>query len=660
MSTPNEINANSARHNNTRSIGAVTRKLENEARRGRTPSADLLGRFNDLAVARESLEGALSTSVQRVCHSHDTSSPVAWHTNFVRMKDVFLLLRLEQMYPNATKSPFSTQVRQALTTFFTEAEASLPNLPDRINIARDVDKVRATLWGDLPYSRFKVFQEAFSAPQNFTVPLEQLDRGRLNTCSVSACLVDASLVPNKLLSDLGLVVWPSPRVTPAEALAIKSEPRVINGLKGMWESTYRLHRSNPHILVVCEHTAESRARYGDIAEISPEAEGSILYTRERTSGSTRVAREQARKGVFEPRRVSVSVFGTPYSLLRKTIEENVSYNIEAREVETLATRWTSLNRDFNAEWRADTPEASRTLMKTRLVALIEDSMRVLGTATNIQKAKARSALEKILEAANEAPSRPELVMKNITPILARTVGAINTLRVRSGDIAPRAQWNENDRQALRGCISHHEALFDDLHYPLQRIDKELKHVERAIGQSTNEVEKARLVGEFLNHTGLTLRDFEHVTVRPFRAFAQKLVQLRGAITEALMAGDATRTRDALVKAVVIWKLHQMNHACESLRSMLLPGSALSIPELVLTVDRLSNVLRTRSVLRNHEVPEYAGPFNEVLEWTTTLLRGLRHHARNGVAPEQQVALHVRIRAFLDRQDLESLVRGLSV
>jgi len=667
MQIPSDLRLENARTTSNRELLRASAKLEAAHAAGAVPDRAVLQKFDDLSSARAGLEDAGSISAQRSFHERSARSCVSWHSNFIRMRDVYLLLRLEALHPGSTGAPISPDMRRSLGQFFSQPDA--PGgafvLPERRGdpdlMAAEVNKIRAMLWTRLPESRFKTFQEAFSHPRNFVVPLQHAEKQTLNRCHLSACMVSPDLIPNKLLADLGIVHWPAHRMSRTEALAVKSDIGVLSQLKATWESAWRLDGSNPHILVVGPLTSAVRERYGAMPDVDSAAQGSLIYTREKISGSSKAARKAAEGGVFEPRAVAVSVFSSPYSLYRKTIEEDVGYNAEAVQLDSLLTRWQVLNKEFNDDWTKNTPRGEREALKERLVALMDESRSVLDGSTNVQKVNVLDLLDLIQERIDEEPSRPEIVIRNTTAILTRTVKAIGLLKSRVSEIPRKSGWNEQDRRILLSCINQSNTLISDVLPHLSKAEDCVRS-NSALFDDATLTRKAReeMAQGILSRTGMKLAGVSGINVRPFKAFADKLLELRESLRSALVTGDLQGVKDAFVKAVVVLKLYRINHACETLRMNSYPGSAVSVTKLVEAADMLDRVLRDRGVFAGHDVSAYSTVYEPIEEFARNLFADLRRFADPGAPLAAHDQLQEAIRTFLKESNIEAAVRALPV
>lgn len=624
-----------------------------------------MGRYNKLADQLAELADLSVTLSQREGRD-GAQGAIQWHSNFIRMRDVSLLLRIEALHPRACLVPLSPTVRTELKAFFAPAGEGrlavvLPTVGGGAeSIAKSVAKVRAKLWQGLPASRFKLFQEAFSTELNYTVPTMVCEQRALDRCSLSACLVSPDLLPNKLASDLRLVDFGA-RSTRLEALQKKQAPAVIDGLKALWESLELLDSSNKHLFGIAQHSEETRSRYPGIAEIPEEILGSILYTRERVSGSSRRAFEAMKRGEYEPRSVTVSFFSSSYSMHRKTMEEKAGYQSEVRELATLSERWKTINTEFNEGWRKATPTRDREEMKNQLIELLGESRELLERSSNLQKGKARMMLSKIEDSLAEPLANPDLVIARTGPLLTRMVSAISAFKERSHEVKHKSKWNEDDQTVLEHLIALNEAKFDFLSSAFAQMDLVLKNNRGYFRQRNVDLaSRERFATSLIGQLKLRLPDFDKTSVRPFRAFSQKMLAIRDNMRQAIVDQDAQKTADAAVKLVCVWKLAQVNSACEWLRTEMIPGAGVNVAALAKRARKLKETVEARKVLPKCDVDAYRGPFDEIQAFVKSLVRGLEHHEGRGMTGEQQEQLFERIRDFLDQKDLEKIVRDLPV
>lgn len=682
MGIPTDLKIDSARESTNKAISKVESSIDNAVSRGQTPKANHLAKLDDLVLRRAALEDMASTIAQRESYAGSSPDRTAWHQEFIRMRDVYLLKRLEMVLPGCSKLPLSDQTQEALARFFADASSSLPASP----WTSSVGALRSQLWRALPHSRFKTFQEAFCAPLNFAVPLEPLDYKQLNRLSLSACLVSPDHVPNKLLSNLGLVSWPDETPERLTALAAKSSPAVINGLKGIFESLQPIAERNNRIKEVGQYTTEVLGSYPVLAAIDPKVLGSLVYTRERVSGSTSKASKDANKKIFNPRGVTVSVYASAYSMLRKTAREELSFDQEQQELSDIVSSWVSLRSQLDKDWGA-AAQPYREDLKSRVLELCDRSTELFEKSENLQKKGSLALLAKVRAKAEETPSRPELVMTGITPMLTQITAAIDNLRLREAELSAKGKFNEQDQRDVKriidGCEEQLRSLRSNLlrvgHRSQSFVEAQLSALEGKLAQpGLTDAKRNQLVLDFFGVCRLRdLLTISRFSVRPFRVFGETLNSLGQELRTAILSSNPAASRDALVKMAALCKIVEANELREKLCTELAsspnkeptPEAARATFQYMLQrVNRLLVSLTTQEILPGHVVTSYQAPYDEVVSFFRKLRKGLSHYASedvcndpgpDGLSEKLRDGLLAKMREFLDSSDLEDIVRNLS-
>lgn len=682
MGIPTDLKIDSARESTNKAISKVESSIEDAVSRGQAPRAVHLAKLDGLVLRRAGLEDMASTMAQRESYAGSSPDRTAWHQEFIRMRDVYLLKRLEEVMPGCTKLPLSELAQAALAGFFADPSSSLPSSA----WTSAVGSLRSQLWRALPHSRFKTFQEAFCAPVNFSVPLEPLDYKQLNRLSLSACLVSPDYVPNKLLSNLGLVSWPDETPERLTALATKSSPAVINGLKGIWESLQPIAERNSRIKELCQYTAEVVGSYPVLAAIDPKVLGSLVHTRERVSGSTAKASKDATRKIFTPRGVTVSVYASAYSMLRKTLCEELSFDQEQRELSDIVSSWVSLRDQLDKDWGA-AAQPYREDLQRRVLELCDRSTEVFEKSENLQKKGSLAFLAKVRAQAEETPSRPELVMTGITPMLTQITVAIDNLRQREAELSAKGKFNEQDQRDVKRIIDGCEEQLRSLRSNLLRVDHrsqsfveaQLSALEGKLAQpGLTDAKRNQLVLDFFGVCRLRdLLTISRFSVRPFRVFGETLNALGHELRAAILSNNRAASRHVLVKMAAVCKIVEANELREKLCTELASSpteepaaeaARATFQDMLQRVSRLLVSLNTQEILPGHVVASYQAPYDEVVSFIRKLRKGLSHYASkdvcndpgpDGLAEKLRDGLLARMREFLDSSDLEGIVRNLS-
>ena len=646
------------------------------------PRPARIERFESLLTDRQQIEELASTHTQREFYDRVTEGRSDWTANFIRMRDLHLMLRAEALCPGSSGFRISEAVRQKLVQFFSEpsqehssaATMSAPLLPSIGNITpKDLATIRNELWDDLQRSRFKSFQELFCDPMNFTVPMlssESIPRS-LNTRNLAPCLVSPDSMPSKLLSDLGLVQWPEERITQLEVLQTKGALKVVNGLKALWESTEKIDSKSGRIMIVKPHTDAVLSFYGaPAAAVDPSVValdpirsdliGSLLYVREDVSGSSHAALRAQKRGEFLPLQRVVHFHASAYSLLRKTHYQREGHDAEISELAKLTIEWKDLNQRINSEWKPATSTEHRQHLHGLLCKLAAETHEKLAADSNVAKSEAFKFLLKIEEQLAITPRNPDLVIKNIAPILTQMVAAFTRLDLRSGEIPQKGQWNEADRLVLNRSIKEHEERFqkvqmDLLDTPAILRDYEYYFTQGGLSREQRTKEANKLIGRMnLGFVSLS----SNIKIRPFIAFAEKLRSCSKELHRAIVNQTRTGVRDAIVKMVVVCKLQQTNAAFEVLRRRTIEHQTVPLKELVKVARELAKVVEARELFPERTVVGYREPYGVVEQKVKDIKRTLLHYEDMGLDLTARKVHYKNLREYLDLTDLEDIVRKL--
>ncbi len=646
------------------------------------PRAARIERFESLLTDRQQIEELASTHTQRQFYDRVTEGRSDWTANFIRMRDLHLMLRAEALCPGSSGFRISEDVRQKLVQFFSEpsqehssaATMSAPLLPSAVNITpKDLATIRNELWEDLQRSRFKSFQELFCDPMNFAVPMlssECIPRS-LNTCNLAPCLVSPDRMPSKLLSDLGLVQWPEERITQLDVLQTKGALKVVNGLKALWESTEKIDSKSGRIMIVKPHTDAVLSFYGapaggvvpSVVALDPirsDLIGSLLYVREEVSGSSHAAASAQKRGEFLPQQRVVHFHASAYSLLRKTHYQREGHDAEISELAKLTIEWKDLNQRINSEWKPNTSMEHRQYLHGLLCKLAEETHEKLAADSNVAKSEAFRFLIKIEEQLAITPRNLNLVIQNIAPILTQMVAAFTRLDNRSKEIPQKGQWNEVDRMVLNRSIEEHEVEFQIvegnlLAAPAILRDYEYYFTQAGLSREKRTQEANKLIGRMnLGFGSLS----SNIKIRPFIAFAEKLRSCSKELHTAIVNQTRTGVRDAIVKMVVVCKLQQTNAAFEVLRRRTMERQAVPIEQLARVADELAKVVEARELFPEHTVVGYSEPYGVVEKKVKEIKKALLHYKRKGLDLTARKVQYKNLREYLDRTDLEDIVRKL--
>lgn len=519
------------------------------------------------------------------------------------------------------------------------------------------------LWRQLPNSRFKRFQEMFCEPADYAIPkpnlaapcVEYPTRDELNRCSLTGCLVSPARVPFKLLVDLGIVAEPDRKLTDLEALAIKSQPSVIQSLKAIFESTAPLAPNNNRFAVV-NPLNESAARHYTEAKALPEGVvGSLIYTRENVAVDRSTVRNQ-RTPWTAPQRIP-AFFSNIYAARRKTEHQTSTYQLETTTMGNLALEWNELTTRARDEWRRNAPQEVKQEIRDALVRLVAHTREELSSVTHHLKQQAAKIFE-ALEARLQRGSN------NITTHITSANGAVTRLEKQLATAPYKSGHNTVDRDQLTRMIEDGEHAFGLIRNSLfatgSRLRDDLSRRDGFFNQrGLSDEQRAAQATILLSRMRIPAGALTQVApVRPLRAFAIAHQNAYAQLRNAVMTQDAQRAREAMVKLVVYSKLQHANAIFELLRALTSRSDVVPLKELRRHASALRALLEAQSPFPYNSVPEFQSVYQKLRKTVSIIATALEGYEQKGLDLEERAQMYSRLRAYLDKTDLEAYTHGL--
>jgi hypothetical protein len=519
------------------------------------------------------------------------------------------------------------------------------------------------LWRQLPNSQFKRFQEMFCEPTDYAIPKPDLaapcvtypTRDDLNRCSLTGCLVSPARVPFKLLVDLGIVPEPNRKLSDLEALAIKSEPAVLQSLKAIFESASSLAPHNNRFAIV-NRLSEGAVRYYTEAKAIPEGVlGSLIYTRENVAIDRSTVRNQ-RTPWTAPQRIP-AFFSNVYSALRKTEHQTSTYQLETTTMGNLALEWNELTTRARDEWRRNAPQEVKQEIRGALVRLVARTREELSSVSHHLKQQAAGSFE-ALEARLKSGSN------NITTHITAANAAVTRLERQLATVPYKSGHNTVDRDQLTRLIKDGEHAFELIRKSLLQAscrlrDQTTRHDGFFNQRGLSVAEQAAQARILISRMGIPVAALNHVVAaRPLRAFVLAHRAAFDQLQNGIHAQNATRASAALVKLVVYSKLQQANAIFELLRSLTSRSETVPLKELRRHASALRALLEARSVFPYTSVPEFQAIYRKLQRTVSILANGLEGYERKGLDLDERTQMYSRLRAYLDKTDLESYTNEL--
>ena len=517
------------------------------------------------------------------------------------------------------------------------------------------------LWRELPDSRFKRFQEIFSDPDSYAVPRCDLhrpaaifpDRATLNTCPLRGVLVSPDRIPSKLAQDLGLITWGDPTPKPIPALETKAREGVIQGLKSIWETTAAIDLRNNRIVVIGARGPQDVERYPSAAKLPESILGSIIYIREDLT--TRSSRQSSTDTWNAPKKVA-SYFPTIYHALRKTEYESAHYASEMKGLSALRVDWEVLNSRLRSEWKRLAPTEVKKGLRGEISDLTLRSLRALSHVQSEHKREAEEFLCKVDASLTEGSN-------NIPAILARTLAAVRRLERRLNVVPQKNAANEIDSSQLRRTVDESVRRFELVSSSLAGAGSVLKREALNRGghfavDFSNELDKSASAEKLLARMGVPVTGLEAIQVRPFRIFAKKILEAFAALRYGIINQDLDLAKESFERIGALSKLQALNVAFESLRGYTSSTKAVPLRDVLSIAEALREATEARGTFPLSRAQDCTETLTRLKRVASRITMRLGRYGSQGLDLQERSLMYQRLRAYLDRYDIEQAVQGL--
>ncbi len=604
------------------SLAALRTKFDRAIAKAEKIKHEAEAPYLDLALKhREALEGLVSTSSQ--IEEYRARFGAAWSDSF---------------------TPLQTFAKQA---FFGLEGAALVN----------------HLWKCLPSTRFKRFQELFCEPSNYAIPkpnlvapcVEYSSRHNLNTCSLAPCLVSPPRIPFKLLVDLGIVPEPTRKLTDIEILSIKSHPMVIQTLKALWESAHPLAGHNHRFIIVRPLQDAAHRDYPEAQALPESVIGTLIHTRENVAVDR--SKAESKRGPWVAPQLIPSFYSSIYAARRKTDHQTSSHQRESLSIGNLAVEWNELTTRAREQWRRDTPAEVKQSIREALVDLVGRTRVKLESVTHHLKREAAQRFKALEE-------RLKSGSNNITTHITAADAAVTRLENRLSDVPYKSGYNTVDSAHLSRMIEGGEHAFDMIRNSLYQAscrlrDQMTRHDGFFNQPGLSAAERTAHANILLSQMGIPVDALNQVpAVRPLRAFEIAHRAGYGELRNAVRTQNAQQASEAMVKLVVFSKLQRANAIFEVLRALTGRSQAVPLKELRRHAASLRNLLDLRAVFPQTTVPAFQPTYRKLQRTVGTIVGGLERYDRRGMDLDERTQMYSRLRAYLDKTDLEACVLEL--
>ena len=520
-------------------------------------------------------------------------------------------------------------------------------------------KLAEHLWNQLPNCRFKRFQELFCDKSDYAIPRPDVSapcavyppRAELDRIPLAACLVSPAAIPFKLLVDLGIVPEPTRELTDLEAITVKANPSVIATLKAVFEAAACVGPGNERILLVKQIDT---TKYPEARPLSEETIGSIIYIRENTSVNRSGPKRE--RSVWQAPKQIASYFPSVYSAVRKTDHEAASYQLETVSLGELSQEWNELTTRAREQWRKAASVDSKTTIREDLTKLVAKSREELKCVSNHLKREA-------LEVFSNLETRLLSGSNNITTHVTAADAAVRRLNTTMTSSSRKTGYNTTDAAQLTALIVRAEhgfrQLADSLYGASARIQHETRKSDGYFSQKgLSLAEREAAANSLLSRIGIPINHLNNIDQRPLRIFAIRMRESYEKLKKALVAQNEDEVKRSMVQLVVFSKLQRANTVFEILRRRTGCSEVVTLKELTRNAAMLRSLLELRSVFPQTLVPEFQPTYRRVQRMVSTIASGLEGYHSKGLDLTERTQMYSRLRAYLDKTDLEDEVRNL--
>ena len=564
-------------------------------------------RVDAILTQREEIENLASTQWQREAYGIEE-----WHRDFVRLRDL-------HDHPNCTKIG---------------------------------EKLRQHVWNAIPNSRFKRFQQAFCTPENFIVPAFDIDRKNrvtfrgnpdFDTMSLQPCLVSADCIPDKLVEDLKLASFADNAGKPLDRLKKKADPRVINGLKKIWESLMPLQSSAHRILSIQPGDFHAQETYPDPAVPDRSILGKIIYTREAENG-----KEQATQPDQFYAQRTVMFFESVHAAFRKTVHEEYGYQEEIGKIAKLTSDVEGMNTRLNTEWsRADAKGKEALWEQARdMVAACQYALR---GAENVFKVQAEKFLGEIGDRF-DASKKP-----NMGGVLSKMVASRARFQKRFDEMYAKDGYNKQDMDVLRTHIRMHTEKFKTFRAGVQRAADMLNDYIA----TTNGSDPKPSAQSFMLRAGLSMQPLQGIRLEPFATFQRKLGEKFPLLGPALDSGDFPTAKKTIVQMHVIGKFQGLRSYMEHMKEEMTHSTRVPVASIRDFTKTMRTYFETYQVFPDLIVDEYRKPFETMQRALVAIEQALTRYAKQDIDVGRRTALYRMLKEYVEAFDIEHIVESLA-
>lgn len=511
-------------------------------------------------------------------------------------------------------------------------------------------QLRNYIWSQIPNSRFKRFQELFSAPEQFCVPhFTTSAEGDIhfgtvnfNTMSLRGCVADVDHMPDDLLEELQLCTFDA---TDSTLEYLQKKTNTIPALKKLWESLLPMQRGHHRLLLVEEPSERVAGQYSEVPNPDVDVLGKIIYVRENTNGEPI---KRSRTQPPAPRKLTASVFDSVYHAHRKTTHEETWYSQETSTLATIARRIADIRDRLQTDWR-DTE--LRSLLQAEAQDVLTDCAERLEHCIEGNKRKVHELIGNCVEI------RDSLGRSNPVASMSKLSAALRALGTRNHQKTSKGGFNQQDRITLERWIQTGEGALADFGGQVvaagTRVQPNIVLFDRI--DLTDAQTTSNATG-LLNRVALRPEQLHPLRAQPFRTYRDAHLAAYGEFSQQCHEANCTGAQTQLVRMHVNGKFAELRRRFEQIKAWTNDAENIHISRIRTFVAELQQIFGARTLYPDIVIESMESNFVELAEALEVIEARLAFYETDDSDVTARSEMYGRLKTYLDTFDIEAMVR----
>ncbi len=487
-------------------------------------------------------------------------------------------------------------------------------------------------------------------------PLTDLER-----MSCLGCFVDVDCIPPRLAQDLGLITWPTSKLSgDLNVLNELKKDELLVKLKLIFDSVEWVD-GDPRVGIVKEPKPEMLAFYREklsasrpdllpALEIPAVALGLVLYVSEKQSGRTSQARRSKKQLIEAP--LKVGVYSSLYACHRGTIHSRKTYVKELGQVGDVIGRVAQFEPRLGTEWTRTASQESKEQIKEDLKELTAEVAPRLKRSQNVDKIKANQGIKAIGESLEEN--------YRVTPrAKSSQLSAVKrNLHSRRREATKKLSFRTLDGGALDSKLREWEGSFESFARQLRGFKVHLSTRPAFGGKRWSAEEQSADKADLKRQLTLSFDQLLTMHARPFRSFVGKLVDVNKQLMSAIESSQRVGVTKALIAMDLVCRFQKLQVGLEHIKEFTIDKAGVSVDEwnkvVKILATSLPDVLTFGKNTYAVVYKDYEKLRNEVAA-IRTLLTDFTSQSLTGAEREEKSAA---LRKRAESVDLERALQGL--